>query len=367
MLLVLSSNNTKGAITLDFYGENITIKTKPVEVLQNLNLSEIDLTNLYNDEFIKDIIDELDEYSYKYQLDDISYLQLAKKTANAFYLNKIYQKLLLYNLLKKKGYDVIIGYNHNDISIYGYSCINFYNINLVQYNNKTYYDLYFEKNKPLVKEKLLHEESSKSRCFVLNTNYPPKLNKLKAKYRLHMEYEGIAYFFNGYYNKSLALYYKDLPDIEFGEVYINYGLSETSSETLIKQLKKAVYGMSNNKALDFLLSFTQQAFPYKSDLDYIGNEKFSFPEELFLNPFADCEDKSFMLAVLAKEILGLKSLAVLYLSQNHLNVAINTNTKGNNYNFMYLNQKYLICETTRIGLKPGENFFDLKKAYLLEW
>ncbi|MFY8191007.1 MAG: hypothetical protein ACOVK9_08570 [Bacteroidia bacterium] len=72
-----------------------------------------------------------------------------------------------------------------------------------------------------------------------------------------------------------------------------------------------------------------------------------------------------MFAYLVKEVLQLPSLALVYVHQNHLNVAVAVS--GAQYNFIHNNQKYIICEPSGPGLQAGENVYDWKNANIVAW
>lgn len=352
-------------VVVNYYGHKLTLTWIPESKLICEPFTQNNLNEYLQQLNLKELVNELDEYSVQYKLDDFAYVQLVKKIAQVHSTNAINQKLLLYKFLHAKGYHVLLGYSNNNINVYGKTNVTLLNTIMVSLNAECFYDLTFSKKEKANKSEILFVNEFKNpRAIVLNEHTPPNLFAQTDKYGLALEYDGMLYFFNGNYNKSLAMYLNDLPDIEFSSVYINYGLSETASKTLKKQLNDAIAGMSFNRALDFILKFTQESFTYKSDVAY-GSEKFAFPEEMLANPYADCEDKSFMFAYLAKEILGLGSIAMLY--KNHINVAIGLNQNEKNYSFTLNNKKYIVCEPTGKGFKPGENYYDINSAKIIAW
>jgi hypothetical protein len=360
--------NNAFAHTFDFYGHRINTSKVVVADANNLVFSQQSIAQYLNNIQVNHIINELDYYSIFLGLDDLGYLQLVKKFAALVGSNQNTQKLVTYQLLKLKGYHVILGFTKKHINVYGKTNFNIFNVIMVTRGKELFYDVYFSKSEPnQTQEELFMDDLLNPRAITINDKSAPYLNALQGKYNLHMTYEGMLYFFNGKYNKSLAQYFADLPDIEFSSVYINYGLSSIAAQSLLPQLKMALKQIPENEALRFLLEFAQEAFPYTNDKYTSRGEKFAFPEELLANPNADCEDKGFMFAYLAKELLGLKSLALVYYAQNHINVAVALNTQNKSYNFIYNNQKYVVCEPTNKGFKPGDNQFDISKASLIEW
>jgi hypothetical protein len=313
---------------------------------------------------LSSLIGQMDEYSDEFGMDDMAYMLFSRKLSNAIYADPNVAKIFQYQLLKEKGYNVLLTQNAEMVAVYGFLDFNILNGTEIIYDGLEYTDLSFEYNlEPC--EQQLFERNELGRAIAINENRPPFFKASKGTYDLHAEFEGMVYFFKGSLNQSLADYYHDLPDIEFGQIYLNYQLSSTAYEHLVGDLKRAISGMYANKQIDFLLDFTQTAFPYKLDKNAIGKEKFAFPEEVLANKYGDCEDKSVLFAYLVKEVLQLPSVAMVYVSQNHLNVAVAVNHPS--FNFVYKNQKYLICEPSGNGFEPGDNVYDLKKALIVKW
>ncbi|MCF8253525.1 MAG: hypothetical protein K9H61_13000 [Bacteroidia bacterium] len=314
---------------------------------------------------IASYVSQMDIYSAQFGMDDMAYLLLTKKLSLVLGTNLNSSKLLQYKLLKAKGYNLILGYSENQLTDYAYLGFNVLNCTYVSHQGLTYTDISFDQKLEPCNEELF-ESAKGGRAILINDKRAPFYDAKRSSYSYYFEFDGKVYFFNGTLNQSLAEYYRELPDIEFGSIYQNYQLSDIAKGELIADLKDAMAGMYSSKQIDFLLTFTQEAIPYKTDLLNVGKEKFAFPEEVLFNQYGDCEDKSVLFAYLAKEVLQLPSLALIYFHQNHLNVAVAISDKSG-YNFIYNNQKYLVCEPSGIGFAPGDNIYDVNKASIVNW
>ena len=356
-------NTTK----IEVYGHFFSCKTKlfypqltyPITRLQvNGILQQTDKLKLGQ------LKQEMDAFASSYQLDDLAFVLFTQKVAAHFWSDPNMAKIFQYQLLKEKGYQLLLGYTSEQVTVYGHFLYDLANVAEVNYCNVLYSDLSFNQNLALCEEQLI-ECSEGSKTIEVNQHKAPLFNALQTRYHFETEFKGKSYSFQGELNQSLINYYRDLPSISFGEIYLNYHLSDLAYKQLIGDLKKAVKNMSTRQQLDFLLHFTQVVIPYQTDQALVGREKFAFAEEVLGNKAGDCEDKSILFAYLVKEVLQLPSLALVYIHQNHLNVAVAVS--GTQYNFIYNNQKYIVCEPSGPGLQAGENVYDWKNANIVAW
>ncbi len=353
---------------VDLYGHDLTVSVLGFKKSISFPLNEKNITEqfqLFESADLTDLLAQMDNYSAEFGMDDMAYLLFTQKVCKSIFGSNQTAKLLEYTLLKRKGYNILLGYSPEEVTVYGYLDFKVLNTTFINYQGLVYTDLSFAQNMETCEEQLL-EKISGGRAILINETRPPFYNALEKKYKLHFNFDNNTYFYNGVLNQSLAAYYQELPDIEFGPIYLNYQLSDKAKSNLVKDIKYDMEGMSPMHKIDFLLSFAQQAFPYKKDMDAIGKEKFAFPEEVLSNNFADCEDKSVFFAYMVREVFQMQSIALIYFQQHHLNVAVAINSKDG-YNFVFNNQKYIVCEPSGIGFVPGENAYDLKKASIVNW
>lgn len=359
----------KSNYCVELYGHNTNFKFEapPLLLDQNIGLATLKQNNdLLNTEIVRKLTEQMDYYSTAFGMDDMAYILFTDKICNAIYNDANKVCLFKYAILKHKGYAVLLGYTQTTLTVYGKLGFKVLNAIYVDHLKLTYTDLTFSQQVKPKAENLYEEVVNTGRAFLMNEHRAPYYNAKKTKYSFHFEFEDFDYYFKGNVNQSLVEYYRELPDVEFSEVYLNYQLSDHSKNGLINALKEAVSNMDQTKAIDFILKFTQETFTYKNDAETLGKEKFSFPEEVLANRYSDCEDKSILFAYLSKEVLRVPSVALLYYYKNHLNVAVAYNHKTS-YNFIYKNQKYLVCEPSGCGFAPGQNAYDVSKASIINW
>jgi hypothetical protein len=368
IICLFSSTNLVGKTMVDLYGHAISLNYSKVNFRISSPISASNIQQniqLLPAQNIQGLLEELDVHATAFGMDDMAYLLLIKKVSEKYYGQTVEAKIFQYILLKQKGYRTILGFSEDQLTAYAHLDFKVHNVLFVTHKGLIFTDVSFAKSAEPCIEALL-EPSESGRAITMNEKRPPFYNALESKYQIYFEFEGMLYQFQGKLNQSLVAYYKEIPDVEFGQVYLNYQLSDKAKQGLIKDLKSATNGMFSSKKIDFLLQFAQNAFIYKADLDAFGSEKFAFPEEILANDYADCEDKSVMFAYLAKEVLELPSVALIYYLDHHLNVGVAFNHKTS-YNFIYNNQKYLVCEPSGLGFKPGDNVYDVKRASIVNW
>jgi hypothetical protein len=326
-------------------------------------------TQLLNDSGLIQFTEQSNVYVKQLQLDDLGYLLMVKKVAKE--LNKEgdlnFEQLFTYAVLSIKGYDVILGIGENDVTVYGHTNFGIKNILYVTQQNKPYYDLSFNQTKAPSAERLASLPiKEKAKSIHINKVSPPKLNKHIIHKTLPFEFEGSVYFFTASIDESLVAYYKDLPDVEMSQVYLNYGLSERGSNTLVAQLKEATAYLSKEKRVNFLLAFVQ-SLSYAKDVDVLGEEKFSFPEESLANDFTDCEDRSMLFAYLVREVANLQSIGLMYKSASHMNVAIESWRKPGKSDMQVFDMDFVVCEPSGNGFKAGQHAISLSAASVIKW
>jgi hypothetical protein len=368
-------------VTVDLYGHNYTFNFNNADFVSAYNnlmlanysqesIAEV-CTQLHTSVALKSIIEKMDDIASAHKMDDMAYLLLSKKFIHkAFtHISSDFLSIILHAILSSKNKDVVLAFNKQSIMLYGRTNMWIANVLYVQIGNKYYFDLSFnQKSNPTNDQELLAvQQNNKPLPIIINHMEPPLFDAKFTKTSFPFEYEGNIYFFNTKLNQSLIEYYRELPPIEIGSMYLNYGLSNVVKNSLVKEMKQAIAQLPDYQALDFLLSFTQKAFNYQDDMDRYGEEKFSMPEETLLNYYSDCEDRAMLFATLVKEVLGLHSVALYYKSARHINIGVESTHTVHKGNFTFNEQQYIICEPTYTGFRVGQNHNKAHMATLIDW
>jgi hypothetical protein len=316
------------------------------------------------------LLKQMNDHASKLNMDDMAFLMMLNKVTNIVMKQESdYCKTLFkYVILQRKGLDVFIGYSEHSVTLYGRTNFMIDNCLYIERGTKKYFDLSFnQQHDPTMEQLFVIRHVGKSIPLVMNMITPPAFNALQAKKVLPFEYDGLVYFFTTKVNESLVEYYKDLPPINISSLYLNYGLSQSATQTLVKEMQEATSSMSTAEGVTFILRFVQTSFDYKKDKQVYGQEKFSFPEETITNQFSDCEDKAMLFAVLVNKVLGLKTVALYYRDAEHINVAVESWKKDQKGSFTFHDQNYIVCEPSGKGFNIGESATSISYARLIEW
>jgi hypothetical protein len=356
-------------ITFNFYGYSprIEISNEIISVLNDCNkhYSNLEEIELQAKDFYYDLDDvdyektlsQLTNYKKKYELDDYGFLLLIDKFLNELTLLSNQRTLLEWFILSKNNYDVLLGINNN--AKYILLCKEDDNVlNMYSYiiDNKEYFNLKFNNDNNL--NYLFHFTPNEGQNSFTLGNSLPLLKKNIEKKNISFLYLGNSYTYQININLNITNYLDDLPMINFGKHYINFGFSKPLKRTLLTQLEKDIKNFDSIvDKLNFLLFFTQ-IIPYKVDKTVHGKEHWAFPEQAIYLNYLDCEDKSILFAYLVWELLEIKSVLYIYKSKTsgHANVGIAIdNLHISNPDKKIINGiEYIICEPTNIGYKLGE-------------
>lgn len=153
-------------------------------------------------------------------------------------------------------------------------------------------------------------------------------------------------------NSNLIAYYNDYPKVVASwDVYANASLSEDAKKAMYPKLRKMLEGKSELQKAEMLLNWVQTAFEYKTDEEQFGGERSLFADETLYYPYCDCEDRSILLSILVRDLLGLD--VVLLHFPGHLATAVKftTNVEGD---YLDLDDgRYIVCDPTYIGAPVG--------------
>lgn len=291
---------------------------------------------------------------YKLQLDDWGYVTLWRDVVQALQPErKAEQNMLLWYFLIKSGYDVRLGYSGSDVYLFVAVKQQVYSTKFTAVGKQTYYAV------------LAADRGNSIRSFyTYDAAYPGKLNALDihsastgftkpvtAQRALTFDYKGETIKLNVSYDRRLVEYMGTFPQSEF-PLYFDTDGSSLVRHGLIVELRKHTATMSEEEAVNFLLTFVQKAFPYKTDEDQFGYEKYFFVEESLFYPYNDCEDRSVMFAWLVHELLGMKAVGLLY--PGHMTTAVLLKQVRSDFSTVeYQGNRYVIADPTYIGASVG--------------
>ncbi len=375
LLVLLYQTSVKGsntkAVKVNFYGH--TVKIDYDNKLNNIRY-ESDV-----EQFIKSfdeksvssdyvsLVNQFRQAAQNFGLDDVGKVLLVNAFTKKVFAHRPqnFKTLITWYILYRDSMDVMLCYTKRKFFLYGRLNITPYGVGYITKGGKIYTDLSFtlaQATKAKVAEYTpKNYNSHPKRLIKLNKRAYPKINALKKSKAFSFIYKEKQYHYNATINQSLILYLRDLPVVELGNMYVNYGFSQALHQTLIKGLKTTISGMEKREAMSFLLKFVQ-SIPYKTDDEQWGFERYSFGEETLFNDYADCEDKVILYATLAKELLNIESIALVYEKDEHVAIALRLPNNVANFTFTYKGDKYISAEPTGKGFELGNLGFDIKRV-----
>jgi hypothetical protein len=288
------------------------------------------------------------------KLDDWGYVMLWRDVVRALQPErKTEQNLLLWYFLVKSGYDMRLGYYEADVFLFAAIKQPVYATKYTKVNNQTYYAA------------LSADHGNGIRAFYsYKSDYPIKLSALdiksayvgftktvSAQRALAFDYKGKTIKFTVPYDRRLVEYMGTFPQSEF-ELYFDTDGSSLVKESLLAELKKYTATMGEEEAVNFLLTFVQKAFAYKTDDDQFGYEKYFFVEESLHFPYNDCEDRAVLFTWLVHELVGIKAIGLLY--PGHMTAAVALKQVNANFATVdYHGSRFVIADPTYIGASVG--------------
>jgi hypothetical protein len=287
------------------------------------------------------------------QLNDWGYLQLARSVAGTIFPNSIDQQVIFTCfVLNKSGYQVKMGYTDNAVFLLIPSYQQVFEKPYLTIEGTYFYIFTFGRNldrsQTIVTYKGQYGSSTRHIDFTFKR--PMRLSDRKVQKQLSFEYNYQNYQVNVNYNPTLIDFYQDMPHVDF-EVTLSSPLSESAYSSIRNALLPLLQGKSEREQANIILRFVQKAFPYKTDQDQFGVEKYFYPEELMHFPYSDCEDRSALFTTLVRNMLGLEVIGLIF--PNHLATAVRFNDNVNGDFLEHEGKRFVICDPTYIGADVG--------------
>jgi hypothetical protein len=253
---------------------------------------------------------------------------------------------------------VKIGYSGNEITlmipaiqlVYDYSYvtlddIKYYLTNNIVSNLYTYEQDFEGANNP----------------FNLGFNETLNLPNERKSRQLAFEYKGQKHNIAVPYNQNMVDFYNSYPPLDIGH-YFNTPVSTQTASSLQEQFDNIISEHSEEEKANILLTFIHQAFPYKTDDDQFGREKYFYVEDIFSWSHCDCEDRSVLYSYLIKNLVGLDVIGIN--APGHVFTAVEFKRLFGDY-IEYNNKNLIICDPTYIGAEIGRVMPDMLDKELI--
>jgi hypothetical protein len=280
-------------------------------------------------------------------LNNWAYYQLIKECSKQIFTNENDQITFQWVMLTRSRYKVRIGYQNNNLRLLMPSVYKFYNLDYITSDNNRYYILNGDGNEIITYDKDFPESD-----IIMNVriNKPFNTNPIKKFRDYRFTFNDKEYKVKLGYDETMMNFYRTIPLSDL-VVYFNSVVSPLTKNSVIESFRPLLKGLDETQKLNLLLSFVQNAFPYKSDTYEYGSERYLFPDEVLHYPVSDCEDRSVLFNYLVKTLLGNETLIVTF--PGHVATAISTIDQTDGISYEVDNKTYIIADPTFVGAPIG--------------
>lgn len=250
-------------------------------------------------------------------------------------------------LLVRSGFDAKVGYNNNGVSLLLPTETKLYGINYLKIEDRLYYVVKGD-DKGIYSYRGQYSQGDQ---FGFEQKNQLNLGEMSQKRELSFEFQGTEYNMHFNYNPNIVQYYQKLPQAQF-EVYFDAPVSQQLEKSVNTCLKPIVETMDKTTAMNFLLRFVQMAFPYQTDIEQFGVEKYFYADELFLFPYCDCEDRAVFYAYLVHSLLCVDVVGTEF--PGHMATAVTIDNSVDGTSYIINGERYIIADPTYMNATVGQ-------------
>jgi hypothetical protein len=286
----------------------------------------------------------------EFGLSDWGVYQMVQSVAKNNFSSKNNQNLFLWFTLVQMGYDARIMYGENQVVLTLPFNDMLYSKSYFEFNGHNYFIL--EEKSPRSLYTYTSQHESAKNLFTLaiapGAKFPEKWTDRGFDFKFNRNTEHV----NLPYLTYRTTFDATIPQTEL-DYYFGQPLPASFKERLHKALDAKLESCgSEREQVRYLYALVCQSIPYKTDQDQFRYEKFCLPEEVLAYPFADCEDRTFLLNALLTELVGIETIGLNY--PGHVAMAVRLKEQKNTDAIIQYNgQDYIYCDPTYIGADVG--------------
>lgn len=279
------------------------------------------------------------------------------------------QALLVAYLLNSSGYELAVAIQNNELLLIIRTQSDVYGKLIQEINGKQYFCL---NSNPENWGVLVDPFSTNGTApFNLSLDFTQPQLFAPIQKEVLFNFSDSVYRFEVITNGNLPTLMDEHPLIQ-PETYFKTGLSPLLTNSLIPQLQTAMEGMKTEEKVTFLMAFTRSAFEYKTDQEGYGRNRPMIAEEVFVNPFSDCEDRAALFYQLNDLLLDLPLVVLDYPNHISIGIAAHTLEVDQDTPTIQINQQsYYYCDPTgpegyyQIGHIPPSLKAERPKPFLI--
>ncbi|MBN1648562.1 MAG: hypothetical protein JW874_11075 [Spirochaetales bacterium] len=262
------------------------------------------------------------------------------------------RRLACWYLLVKNGYDVRVGYNGSAVYLLVPSRNMLFDTPFFTIQGKNYYMHDFAGKPGSYDALYIYENSFNDSMLPVNIEpqHQPKLGKSIYERMYTFTFRGRLYSGSFQFNRALVDYYQTIPHTDSG-VYFHIALSDELLESVKAEFSSVLDTLNEQDKVQFMLTFVQTAFDYKTDQQQFGYEKWMLPEEAMFYRYIDCEDRSILFTALVRQVLGLRVIGLDW--PGHIAAAVHFSGSVAGTYVPYSGNRFIICDPTYINADIG--------------
>ncbi len=297
-----------------------------------------------------DVSDYFKAYQKLFQLSDWGVYSMIKEVAKKNFDQVNDQNLFIWFQLVQLGYDARIMHGGQEIVV------------TLPFDEMIYESTFFEQNG---KRYFVLDRKIKAQLYTYQHQHESAQRQLNLKnfkktiYPEQWSNRVFEFSFNGMKRRVELPFVKYR--VDFSGTIPQTELGYYFQEPLPAQLSAQIHGVldplmkglaTDRERVRFLYAMICQGIPYQTDQQQFKREKFCLPEEVLLYPYADCEDRTFLLNALIREMTHLKTVGLNY--PGHVAMAVLLNEVDARDDLIIVDGlKYVFCDPTYIGADLG--------------
>ncbi|MDA7817375.1 hypothetical protein N9A28_04240 [Sulfurimonas sp.] len=340
---------------IDFFGSRLGF-----DIPQNIKnatfypRSQKGISNFFNSAASSEyesLVENIKKSSKDLNLNDWGVYLLVNSISKNIFSDADNSKLMSWFIFNKLGYAVKIGLANKHVVVMYYSKKIIYSTPSYNFSNKKYYVVSnYDKGNVGRLFSHKHDYPNATKDMDLSLESLPTFNPSMEFKTLSFKQYGIEYSVKYKYNKNLIDFMMTYPQADY-ETYFNTPLEDSTYNDLAVGLKKYIDGKKASDAMNFVLSFVQKSFEYKTDDEQFSREKPMFAQETLYFDNSDCEDRAVLFAYLVKKLFSVPVVGVKY--KDHMSTALYIPMDGDK--IIAKSREFVIADPTYINSNIGMN------------
>lgn len=371
--MAFGADNEK-TVSFQLYGTDVTVHfdaSKRVKLKKN-DSKQMAKCMQWIDQATEQTVKDCQQVKTALNLSDWAYVKLADKLSTTCLGNTNEATLMAATLLKKSGYAVKVAWEKDKTLRLLYNAdASVCDANCMDIDGKHYF-LYDTAAPANISDMKVVDNGWKGRPVSMRINGEQKFAMKLTEPRTVTSFNNKDFTFTFQVNKNLIDFYGDMPAVVFDNDFMtkwtsmaNIPLEKRLQDTLVKDMKKKLKGLSQREAVQKLLTWTQgkidldgkeqnpETFLFRYDDDVWGKDRAFYAEETLFYPWCDTEDRSILLSRLVRDVLGLRVVFIFYTTHTAVGVCFTDEDIKGAY-VVKDGMHFVICDPTYIGSNIGE-------------